>query len=328
MEENILPKQRLSVNRNAWSLAKRLCDQAEEFGVVVKETKSGATLIDAGIEAKAGLLAGRVITEICLGGYGKAKILYREYDGLELPSIFVYTDHPAIATLGSQFAGWQIKVDKYTAMASGPARALALKPRELYKKIQYTDTSHVAVLVLETTKEPPKELVKQISDECKVKPKNLILILVPTSTIAGSTQISGRIVETGMHKLMEVGLDPKSITHACGYAPIAPVHPKLAQAMGRTNDAIMYAGVAYYTASYDSDEELRRLAEKAPSSASKSYGKPFMEIFKEAGCDFYKIDPGLFAPAVLVVTNAKTGSTFKAGKIDADVFKRSIGLQN
>jgi methenyltetrahydromethanopterin cyclohydrolase len=327
MEENILPTQRLSVNRNAWSLAKKLCAKAEEFGVVAKETKSGATLIDAGIEAKGGILAGRIITEICLGGYGKAKIFYREYDGLELPSIFVHTDHPAIATLGSQFAGWQIKVDKYTAMASGPARALALKPRELYEKIQYTDTSHVAVLVLETTKEPPKELIKQISDECKVKPKNLILILVPTSTIAGSTQISGRIVETGMHKLMEVGLDPKLITHACGYAPIAPVHPKLAQAMGRTNDAIMYAGVAYYTASYDNDEELRKLVKKAPSSASQSYGKPFMEIFKEAGYDFYKIDPGLFAPAVLVVNNAKTGSTFKAGKIDVDVFQRSIGLQ-
>jgi len=96
------------------------------------------------------------------------------------------------------------------------------------------------------------------------------------------------------------------------------VHPKFAQAMGRTNDAIMYAGVAYYTASYDDDEELRKLVEKAPSSASKSYGKPFIEIFKEASYDFYKIDPGLFAPAVLVVNNAKTGSTFKAGKIDVD----------
>ncbi len=327
MEEKRLPKPRLSVNRTAWSLAKKLCDQAEEFGVVVKETKSGATLIDAGIEAKGGLLAGRIITEICLGGYGKAKIFYKQYDDLELPSIFVYTDHPAIATLGSQFAGWQIKVDKYTAMASGPARALTLKPRELYEKIHYKDTSDVAVLVLETTTEPPEEVIRQISDECKVEPDHLSVILVPTSTIAGSTQISGRIVETGMHKLMELGFDPKLITHACGYAPIAPVHPKLAQAMGRTNDAIMYAGVAYYTASYDDDEELRKLVEKAPSSASKSYGKPFMEIFKEAGYDFYKIDPGLFAPAVLVVNNAKTGSTFKAGKIDMNVFKRSIGLQ-
>jgi len=327
MEEKRLPMPRLSVNRAAWSLAKKLCDQAEEFGVVVKETESGATLIDAGIKAKGGLLAGRIITEICLGGCGKAKIFYKQYNNLQLPSIFVYTDHPAIATLGSQFAGWQIKVDKYTAIASGPARALALKPRELYEMIEYSDTSDVAVVVFETAKEPPEEVIRQISDECEVKPDHLSVILVPTSTITGSTQISGRIVETGMHKLMELGLDPKLITHACGYAPIAPVHPKFAQAMGRTNDAIMYAGVAYYTASYDDDEELRKLVEKAPSSASKSYGKPFIEIFKEACYDFYKIDPGLFAPAVLVVNNAKTGSTFKAGRIDVDVFKRSIGLQ-
>lgn len=326
MEENKLPMPRLSVNRNAWSLAKKLCDQAEEFGVVVKETKLGATLIDAGIEAKGGFLAGKIITEICLGGYGKAKIFYKQYNDLELPSIFVYTDYPAVATLGSQFGGWQIKVGDYTAIASGPARALTLKPRELYERIQYSDKSDVAVLVLETTKEPPDEVIKQICDECKIKPDHLSVILVSTSTVAGSTQISGRIVETGMHKLTELGFDPKLITHACGYAPIAPVHPKFAQAMGRTNDAIMYAGIAYYTASCDDDEELRKLVEKAPSSASKGYGKPFIEIFKEAGYDFYKIDPGLFAPAVLVINNVKTGSTFKAGKIDVNVFKRSIGL--
>jgi len=315
------------VNRAAWSLAKKLCDQAEEFGVLVKETKSGATLIDAGIEAKGGFLAGRIITEICLGGYGEAKIFSKQYDDLELPSIFLYTDHPTIATLGSQFAGWQIKVGKYTAIASGPARALALKPRELYEKIQYEDKADVAVLVLETAKEPPEDVITYISDECKVEPNCLSLILVPTSTLTGSTQISGRIVETGMHKLMKLGFDPKLITHACGYAPIAPVHPKSAQAMGRTNDAIMYAGFAYYTTSYDDDERLRELVDKAPSSASNSYGKPFFEIFKEAGYDFYKIDPGLFAPAVLIVNNAKTGSTFKAGKVDMKIFKWSIGFQ-
>ncbi|MBE0512981.1 methenyltetrahydromethanopterin cyclohydrolase, partial [Candidatus Bathyarchaeota archaeon] len=168
MKEVKLRRPLLSVNRAAWSLAKKLCDQAEEFGVAVKETKSGATLIDAGIEAKGGLLAGRIITEICLGGYGKANIFYKQYDDLEIPSIFVYTDHPAIATLGSQFAGWQIKVGGYTAIVSGPARALALKPRELYERIQYSDTSDVAVLVFETAKEPPEEVIKQISDECKV----------------------------------------------------------------------------------------------------------------------------------------------------------------
>jgi len=69
------------------------------------------------------------------------------------------------------------------------------------------------------------------------------------------------------------------------------------------------------------------LLEKAPASASNSYGKPFMEIFKEAEYDFYKIDPGLFAPAVFMINNSKTGKTFRAGKIDMEVFKKAIKLQ-
>jgi methenyltetrahydromethanopterin cyclohydrolase len=318
---------KLSVNRLALNLVNRLCDQADELGVLVKKMPSGTTLIDAGIKAQGGYVAGQTITEICLGGLGKADVTYKRYSDLGLPSIFVYTDYPVISTLGSQFAGWQIKSGKYVAMGSGPARALSLKPKELYEKIDYEDISDVAVLVLETSKEPPEEAVAKICEECNVDAENLFLVLVPTSSVAGSVQISGRIVETGLHKLTELGFDPKLVTHACGYAPLAPVHPKMAQAMGRTNDAIIYGGTAYYTVSCDDDEELKRLLGKAPASASKSYGKPFMEIFKEAGYDFYKIDPGLFAPAVFVINNSKTGKTFRAGKIDVDVFKKSIKLQ-
>lgn len=323
-----MPTQKLSVNRIAHNLVKRLCDSADEFGVIVKEAESGATLIDAGINAKGGFAAGQIITEICLGGLGKAGIHYKRIGDLELPSIFVYTDYPVISTLGSQFAGWQIKVGEYSAMGSGPARALSLKPKELYEKINYQDAEDLGVLVLETSKEPPEDALTKISWECGIDPGNLFLVLVPTSSVAGSVQISGRIVETGLHKLTELGFNPKLVTHGCGYAPIAPVHPKLAHAMGRTNDAIIYAGTAYYTVSYDNDEELKKLLEKAPASASKSYGKPFMEIFKEANYDFYKIDPGLFAPAVFVVNNSKTGKTFRAGKIDAEIFKRSIKFQS
>jgi len=321
-----MSRQHLSVNKSAWQLVKKLCDKASGYGVSVKETKSGTLLVDAGIEAKGGFHAGKIVTEICLGGYGKAKVSHMHLDDLKLPSIFVYTDHPAIAMLGSQFAGWQIKVGEYNAIGSGPARALVLKPREIYEKIDYEDKADVAVLVLETSKEPPETVVQYIYEQCKVQPENLAIVSASTTSIAGSMQVSGRIVETGMHKLLKLGFDPKLVTHAWGYAPVAPVHPKFAQAMGRTNDAILYAGVAYYTVSYDDDEELKELLEKAPSIASQSYGQPFFEIFKKVGYDFYKIDPNLFAPAVLIVNNAKTGKVFKAGKMNVEVFKRSIGF--
>ena len=97
--------------------------------------------------------------------------------------------------------------------------------------------------------------------------------------------------------------------------------------MARTNDAILYGGTAYYTIEYDDEEELKKIISKAPSKASKDYGKPFIEIFKEANYDFYKIDSNLFAPAILMINNIKTGSTFIAGKTNIGVFKKSIAFQ-
>jgi methenyltetrahydromethanopterin cyclohydrolase len=123
---------------------------------------------------------------------------------------------------------------------------------------------------------------------------------------------------------MKIGIDPRKVTTAFGTAPIAPVHTKFIVAMGRTNDAILYAGRAHYNVKGYGDEQLRQIAKKAPSSASKYYGQPFQQIFKEAGYDFYKIDPNLFAPASVTVCNLDTGSIFEAGKLNIEVFKRSI----
>jgi len=317
---------RLSVNRKALELVEKLCRNPDEYNVEIKQTRVGTTLIDAGIQAKGGFQAGKIITEICLGGYGKVEIYPSQFDDLVLPSVFVHTNYPAMSTLGSQFADWQIKDGDYSAIGSGPARALARKNPELYEKIDYEDEADVTVMVLETSAEPPEQVIQKIADDCRVSPNNLTLILVPTTSVAGSTQVSGRIVETGLHKLLKAGLDPKKVTNAFGSAPIAPIHPKFAVAMGRTNDAILYAGFAHYDVTGYDDVELSAFVEKAPSSASKGYGEPFQQIFKKADYDFYTIDPNLFAPAVVSASNLDTGSFFKVGKINIEVFKRSIGL--
>ncbi|MEM2102763.1 MAG: methenyltetrahydromethanopterin cyclohydrolase, partial [Candidatus Bathyarchaeia archaeon] len=62
----------LSVNHNAYKFVDELCKKAEEYGVTVSKMKSGATLIDAGLQATGGFLVGKIITEICMGGLGKA----------------------------------------------------------------------------------------------------------------------------------------------------------------------------------------------------------------------------------------------------------------
>jgi len=319
-------KKALSVNRLAWKLLDKLCENPDFYGVKVEKTGSGTTIVDAGIEAKGGFQAGKIITEICMGGCGKAEIIPRRYGELELPSIFVYTDHPVIATLGSQFAGWQIKEGDYFAIGSGPARALALKPKEIYEKIGYSDNFDKAVVVLETDKHPPEKLLERFVKDCHVLSKNLAVILTPTASLAGATQVSGRIVETGIHKLGKLGLNPNVILYAWGCAPIPPIHPKFVQAMARTNDAILYGGIAYYTVEYEDEEKLKEIVEKAPSKASKNYGKIFIKIFKEVNYDFYKIDPNLFAPAIIIVNNIQTGKIFRAGEINAEILTKSLSF--
>jgi methenyltetrahydromethanopterin cyclohydrolase len=308
----------------AYKLVEKLCENPEFYGVKVEKTDSGATIVDAGINAKGGFQAGKIIVEICMGGCGKAEITFMDYGELELPSIFVYTDHPVVATLGCQYAGWQIKEEEYFAICSGPGRALALKPKEIYKEIECKDDFDKAIIVLETSKHPPEKLVERLAKDCHVSSDDLTVILTPTTSIAGATQVSGRIVETGIHKLRRLGLDSKAISYAWGSAPIPPIHPKFVHAMARTNDAILYGGIASYAVEYEDDEELRKIVKKAPSKASEKYGKPFIEIFKGAKYDFYKIDPNLFAPAILVVNNTKTGSVFKSGQINIELLMKSF----
>jgi methenyltetrahydromethanopterin cyclohydrolase len=97
-------------------------------------------------------------------------------------------------------------------------------------------------------------------------------------------------------------------------------------AMARTNDAILYGGTVYCTVEYDDEAALQKIVEQAPSRTSKDYGKPFLQIFREADRDFYKIDHNLFAPALLIINNVKTGKTFKAGEINAGILKESLGF--
>jgi len=315
-----------SVNIEATKLIKNAINDPDLFGVNVQSNK-GATIVDTGVKALGGSLAGILVTEICLGGLGRARLTHRRFGGEYLPSVFVETWSPAVSTMGSQYAGWPIKTDDYSAMGSGPARAIALKPKALYEKIDYQDRSREAVIVLESAKLPTESAIDYLCAECKVPPENLYAIVTPTSSLTGSIQIAGRVVETGVHKLMELGLDPKSITSGCGYAPVPPVHPDPPKAMGRTNDAILYGGVTHYTVAYVDDELLQKIVSRAPSSSSKDYGRPFYEILREAKFDFYKIDPNLFAPAIVSVSNVKSGFTYTSGRVDETILKDALGLR-
>jgi methenyltetrahydromethanopterin cyclohydrolase len=316
----------LSVNQSAWKKAQKLIDDPEFYGVIISKSSTGATIIDAGVKASGGFQAGKKLTELCLGGAGKVVLGMKSYGDITFPSVTVTSDHPAIAMLGSQFAGWRIKDGDQIAIGSGPARALALKPKDIYEEIGYKDQSDKAVITLESNVLPSDVLIEKVTTATGVTAQNLIVVVAPTASVAGLTQVAGRVVEVGIHKLRTLGLSPKVIRYAMGYAPIPPVGPDFEVAMARTNDAILYGGTVYLTVDYDDEAMLQKIITDAPSMASKDYGKPFLQIFREADRDFYKIDHGLFAPALLMINNAKTGRTFKAGQINPKVLSQALGF--
>ena len=58
----------ISLNESAYAVFVRLSAAAEALGVMVSELDNGATVLDAGVETGGSLEAGRLFSEVCLGG--------------------------------------------------------------------------------------------------------------------------------------------------------------------------------------------------------------------------------------------------------------------
>jgi len=316
----------ISVNKHAMQIVKEAISRKDELQIRVEKRPKGATIIDAGVAVRGGYEAGLMAVRLSMAGLCEVSLSSRPYGDFDLPAINVTTDQPSISTLASQFAGWEIKVGDYFGMGSGPARALALKPKDIYAEIDYKDEADFAIIVVESDRLPPDAVISHVAAECGVKPSKVYALVTPTNSLAGGVQVSGRVVEMGVYKLRRLGLDPKKITYGFGSAPIPTIHPESARAMGRTNDALYYGGETFYTVDFEDDEKLREIVSKAPSSIGRDYGKPFYDVFKATGFDFYKIDPNLFAPAVVSVNNMRTGQTFRSGQINASVLKETMAV--
>ncbi len=322
-----------SVNKLTQPLVQELIDNSDKLRLGVQKLQNGCTIIDAGIDVPGGLEAGRIITEICMGGMGTASISQSAYTENWPLTINVHATNPVLACLGSQYAGWSLSHEKYYALGSGPARAMATKQKEgvtvpveaLYTELEYQDSADTTALVIENDKIPPVEIIDKIATACGVSAEKLTIIVTPTSSLAGGVQVVGRVLEVAMHKAHELHFPLENIIDGTGSAPICPPHPDFVKAMGRTNDAILFAGQVHLFVK-GSDEDAEKLAKELPSSTSKDYGKPFAEIFKACNYDFFKIDGMLFSPASVIVTAVDSGKSFRAGKLDNALLDQSFGL--
>jgi methenyltetrahydromethanopterin cyclohydrolase len=320
----------ISVNQRAAVIVQKMMNESEALGLSVTRLKNGATVLDAGVHVPGSLKAGKLFAKACLGGLGDVHITQMKFDSQEsgldagfwLPAVEVTVSLPHVACMASQYAGWAVKLDRFFAIGSGPARALNAD-EEIFQKLDYKDQANMAVLMLEGRQIPDEDVAAFVAKRCGLNPEKLILLIAPTASLVGSIQVAARSAETGMHKLAELGFDVRKVTAAYGICPLAPIAVDDLHAIGRTNDAILYGGQVFFTVQAE-DSELVSLISKVPSECSRDYGTPFYDLFRRYKGDFYQIDRMLFSPAQVEINNLQSGRTFRAGRLNPSLLRKSL----
>jgi methenyltetrahydromethanopterin cyclohydrolase len=312
------------LNERAIQLLDRVASAVDDFRireVIVRE----ARIFDFGIRTEGGLDAGQVLAEISMAGLGWVSFVPGEIGGVAWPHLFVTTDHPAAACLLSQYAGWQISTPGFFAMGSGPMRA-AYAREEVFTRLNYREQAGDVVGVLEGRKLPDEGVVGYICERTGITSDRLRLLIAPTASQAGTVQVVSRSIETALHKLFELGFDVRQIRSACGSTPLPPVAADDMAGIGRTNDAILYgARVTLWVRA--EDKAIAEIGPSVPADSSAAFGKPFLQVFEEAGRDFYKIDKHLFSPAEITFCNLNTGRVHRFGRTVPEVLRTSFGIE-
>lgn len=307
----------MNLNARAW----RVCQDLDAMSQTLRiQRLSDVTGYDFGVQCTGGLHAGVQLARVCMADLASIQLVPHTLPGCGV-AVQVTTDQPRLACMESQYAGWRIDHGGYFAMGSGPMRrAAALEPLLANRP---AETTEIAVGVLEAGKLPPRDVAAHLAQQCRVAEDRICLLVAPTSSVAGTLQIVARSVETAMHKLMDLKFDLRRVASGYGVAPLPPVAAHDLQAIGWTNDAILYGGQVTLWVHGD-DASLEEVVAQVPSNSSRDYGMPFQQIFARYDHDFYQIDPHLFSPASIRLMNLDTGHTFQAGAVNADLLADSF----
>jgi methenyltetrahydromethanopterin cyclohydrolase len=313
------------LNRDTVDLVAKLRSRWDRLRIREQTIPDGGTLIDFGLNTPGGLKAGLALARICLAGRASVRLapsVCQSPTGLD---VVVQTDDPIAACMGSQYAGWALKVNDYFAMGSGPVRALA-RVESLFEDLHLPDEDDTAgaVGVLETTEAPTSLVFARMAERCEIPADRLTLCVAPTRSQAGMVQVVARSVETALHQLHELKFNLARVRSGFGSAPLPPCGGESLRALGRSNDAILYGGCVTLWVTGD-DDSLAKIGPSMISAASDDYGHPFLEVFERNGGDFYKIDPKLFAPAVVRLVNLDSGRLHSFGSPAPELLKRSFG---
>jgi methenyltetrahydromethanopterin cyclohydrolase len=315
----------ISVNKNAMPKVKYLIDDAEALGCRHLTLKNGAHVIDMGVHEKGSFEAGKLFAEITMADLAKCQLKdYRLAGDVSVMAVEVYTAEPILACLCSQIGGYPLSSGAFAAIGSGPARAkAALAVDHSFQYTDYRDTADEVVIGIQANHLPDEPMAEQVAKDCRVKPEDVYFLAHKTNSIVASIQVSARILEQTINKMVKKGFDLSTLEYARGFCLIAPVDLDPEVAMGKINDCLLYGGQSEFWVKWE-DQKIQEILPKLVTESSKDYGRLFKELFLEAERDFYKMDLDIHSPAAVQIVNMNTGKLFKAGRIREDLIRKSF----
>jgi len=331
---------KVSVNKITERIVKEFLSNSQRLRVSINKLNNGTTIIDTGLNAPGGFEAGKLVTAISLGGLADVEITTVTNENLTLPTVFVKTDHPAISIAGCQWAWTDLfplpfiaRDEEYSALLSGPAKCLVRRPVKHFDKISYKDDTDFGIMIVQSDRLPNEQNSEYIAKEVKVDASNLFLVVAPTNSIAGSTQVSARILEDGLLSLVQyLNFDINKVKAAFGSCPIAPTFSRMWKEPGITpDDMIRNCGRVHFVVYSSEKDDLSYIAKNMVTENTPAHGKSFYQLIQEgqlAEPDFNKKCAAgtSFVIAEVTLSDLRTGKIYKAGKVHTHLIEKFAGM--
>ncbi|NPV55041.1 MAG: methenyltetrahydromethanopterin cyclohydrolase [Anaerolineae bacterium] len=311
----------LSINEGAYPLVQKLMAQPERLNITVTVLKNGATVIDCGQKVPGSFLAGKYYAEITAGGMTEVDFETAQVGPYTLPAARVTCSQPLLAGWVSQRHADPIPGQENQPILAGPAKTF-LPGEESVQYAGYVESFGYAIAPLQTEEPITEDYANWVAKACNISPRKLYILPAPSRSLVCAIQVAARPVDQTMHRVQEEGFDIRKVLHVYGGAAIPPLAPDEATAMGRINDCLLYGTNAILYMEGE-DDALEHLASQMTIHASPEYGKPFKQIFEEAGNSFHNIDIRTHSVARVQINNVLTGRTFCAGKIETELLLKS-----
>jgi|TARA_B100001971_G_scaffold121398_1_gene111822 methenyltetrahydromethanopterin cyclohydrolase len=299
-----------------------LIDRSDELQIEVSTTSAGATVIDMGLEVPGSWEAGRLYAEATMGGLAAVAFGEFELSDETLRSVEVRTEYPVEACWVAQKHADHRAGDPDDVILAGPAKALLWPPDPSVAEAGYVEQHRQAVAPLQIERPVNDSDISWLSQSCGLDPKDVFVLVAPTTSLVCAIQVAARSVDNAMHRMHSAGIELFEVKSLEGSAPVPPPSTDELVALGRINDSLMY-GTTVNTI-VRSVVDFNVVAEEVTTQPADSAGRLFLEIFDAAGNRFHNVPLEVFCISMFTIADPTLGMSVSVGAIDHDLLWTSF----